>query len=76
MRALSVTGKVGLEEHIKYIKNYRIIAQSIVQSEDIEDKSARRNNQKKSDGHIVSVNLLMLCLKVQDVLMIAEFWYS
>ena len=50
MRALMGKGKVGLEEHIKYVKDYRVKAQSMVQPEDIEDKSARRKEQKRSDS--------------------------
>ena len=43
MRALSGTGKVGLEEHIKCIKDYRIRAQTMAQPEDIK----RQVNLKK-----------------------------
>ena len=42
MRALKGKGNVGFEEHIKYVKDYRVKAQSMVQPEDIEDNSARR----------------------------------
>ena len=50
MTALEGKGKVGLREHIKYVKDYRIRAQSMVQPEDNEDKSARRKKQKRSDS--------------------------
>ena len=32
IRALTITVKVGLEEHIKYVMDYRVRAQSIVNS--------------------------------------------
>ena len=51
MRALKGEGKVGLEEHIKYIKEYRVKAHSMVEPEDIKEKSSRKNDQKKSDGN-------------------------
>ena len=50
MTALEGKGKVGLREHIKYVKDYRIRAQSMVQPEDIKVKSSQRNDRKKSDG--------------------------
>ena len=42
MRALKGKGKVGLEEHIKYIKEYRVKAHSMVDPEDIKEKSNRK----------------------------------
>ena len=51
MRALKGKGKVGLEEHIKYVKDNRVKAQSMVKPEDIEDKSAWRKEQKRSDSY-------------------------
>jgi len=57
MRALSGKGKVGLEEHIQYIKDYRIRAQSMVQPEDFKDESIRG---KKSDWDSSSKSTLAL----------------
>ena len=50
MRALTSTGKVVLEEHIKYIKNYRLRAQSMVQPEGIRELITNKHGYAISDG--------------------------
>ena len=54
MRALSGRGKVGLEEHVKYVKEFRIKAQSMVEPTESKDKSINRKNDSRSSNGDVS----------------------
>ena len=50
MRALSGRGKLGLEQHINYIKEFRIKAQSMIEPAESKDKSGKKVESRTSNG--------------------------
>ena len=50
MRALDGRGKLGLEQHIRYIKEFRVKAQSMIDPVEIKDKSNKRTDSKSLDS--------------------------
>ena len=50
MRCLKGRGKIGLEEHVKYVKEYRAKAQNMIEPSDTKEKSNRRGDSKHIDS--------------------------
>ena len=49
MRCLTGRGKLGLQEHITYVKEFRAKAQNMIDPADVKEKSARKNDSRNID---------------------------